>query len=140
MACNPKVSSEKGASSWLATLPIAEHRFALYKGAFQDILCLRYRWRHSNLPTTCGCGKNFSVGHALNCHCGGLTSVRHNELRDITAQCLTEVCHGVGIEPPLQPLSGKPLHHSTANKDDGARLDIVADGFWGSSRQRASLM
>ena len=29
-----QVASEKGASSWLATLPIAEHGFALYKGAF----------------------------------------------------------------------------------------------------------
>ena len=37
-----KVSSEKGASSWLSTLPIAEHGFALHKGAFRDALCLRY--------------------------------------------------------------------------------------------------
>ena len=105
-----KVSSEKGASSWLATLPIADHGSALHNGAFWDALCLRYGWHPSNLPTTCVCDKNFSMEHALNCPCGGLTSVRHNELRDITAQCLTEVCHGVGIEPPLQLLSGEPQH------------------------------
>ena len=29
-----QVSTEKGASSWLVTLPIAEHGFALHKGAF----------------------------------------------------------------------------------------------------------
>ena len=29
-----QVASEKGASSWLATLPIAEHGFALHKGAY----------------------------------------------------------------------------------------------------------
>ena len=63
--------------------------------------------------------------------------MRHNELRDITAQCLTEVYHGVGTEPCLQPLSDEPLHHSTANREDGACLDIVADGFWGGSRQCA---
>ena len=44
---------------------------------------------------------------------------------------LTEVCHNVGIEPPLQPLTGKHLTLRSANKEDGACLDIVADNFWG---------
>ena len=39
-----KTSAEKGASTWLATLPIAEHGFALHKQAFRDALCLRYGW------------------------------------------------------------------------------------------------
>ena len=39
-----QVSTEKGISSWLATLPIDEHGFALHKGAFRDALCLRYGW------------------------------------------------------------------------------------------------
>ena len=51
------VSSEKGASSWLSVPPIAEHGFALHKGAFQDALCLRYGWHPSNLPAHCVCGK-----------------------------------------------------------------------------------
>ena len=34
--------AEKGGSSWLSTLPIMEHGFALHKGAFRDALCLRY--------------------------------------------------------------------------------------------------
>ena len=42
------VASEKGASSWLTALPIADHGFALPKGAFRDALCLRYGW-----PVTC---------------------------------------------------------------------------------------
>ena len=50
-------SSEKGASSWLSTLPIEEHGFALHKGAFRDALCLRYGWRPQNLPANCICGK-----------------------------------------------------------------------------------
>ena len=37
-----EVSNEKGASSWLSALPIAEHGFPLHKGAFRDALCLRY--------------------------------------------------------------------------------------------------
>ena len=73
----------------------------------------------------------------MSCPHGGFPSVRHNELQDITAQCLTEVCHGVGVEPSLQALSGETLYYGTANRDDGARLDVVADGFWGGNRQRA---
>ena len=135
-----KFSSEKGASSWLSILPIAEHGFAPHKGAFRDAHCLHYGWCPPGLPTTCVCGKNFSMEHALNCPCGGLPFVRHNELRYITAQCLTEVCHGVGTETCLHPLSDEPLHHSTANREDGACLDIVADGFWGGSTQCTFLM
>ena len=62
--------------------------------------------------------------------CGDFPSIRHNELRDITAELLTEVCHGVGIEPTLQPLTGEQLSYRSANIEDGARLDVVAKGFW----------
>lgn len=37
-----------------------------------------------------------TVEHAL-----GFPSIRHNELIDITAGLLTEVCHSVGVEPSL---------------------------------------
>ena len=36
------LSTGKGGSSWLSTLPIAEHGFALHKSAFREALCLRY--------------------------------------------------------------------------------------------------
>ena len=64
------------------------------------------------------------------CPCGGFPSIRHNELRDITAELLTEVCHSVGVEPTLQPLTGEQLSYRSANVEDGARLDVVAEGFW----------
>ena len=41
------------------------------------------------------------------CRHGGLTFVRHNDLRDITAELLSKVCNDVAIEPPLQSLSGE---------------------------------
>ena len=44
------------------------------------------------------------------------------------AQFLTETCHSVGIEPPLQPLGNEVFRYRTANREDGARLDIVAEG------------
>ena len=132
-----QASTEKGASSWLATLPIQEHGFALHKSAFRDALCLRYGWQPSHLPSHCICGKSFTVEHALICTRGGYPSIRHNELRDITAGFLTGVCHNVGTEPPPQPITGEQLILRSANTEDGARLDVAADEFWGRDRSRA---
>ena len=50
---------------------------------------------------------------------------------------LTEVCSDVCVEPHLQPLSGESLRYSSAIKEDGARLDIRANGFWGNRYQQA---
>ena len=74
--------------------------------------------------------------HSLICSHGGFPSIRHNELRDITATFLTEVCHNVGIEPTLQPLSGEQLTLRSANQEDGAHLDVTANDFWGGDRSR----
>ena len=75
--------------------------------------------------------------HALSCPCGGFPFIRHNEIRDITAKFMSEVCHNVWVEPPLQSLSGEIMSHKTANVEDGARLDIKAQGFWGDDRVSA---
>ena len=50
---------------------------------------------------------------------------------------LTEVCHNVAVEPHLQPLTGETLHGASSITQDGARLDVAADGFWGSRFERA---
>ena len=131
------LSTEKGSSNWLSTLPIAEHGFALHKSSFRDALCLRYGWHPPNMSLQCTCGKQFSVEHALSCPHGGFPSICHNELRDITAELMTEVCHNVGTEPTLQPITDEHLVHCTANREDGARLDVAVDSFWGNDRQRA---
>ena len=52
---------------------------------------------------------------------------RHNELRDIEAELLNEVCTSVEIEPVLLPLSGEVIRGNTAPE---ARLDVSAVGFW----------
>ena len=54
-----------------------------------------------------------------------------------TANLLTEVCPNVCIEPPLQALTGELLKHETSNSEDGARLDVSAQGYWGDRHQRA---
>ena len=46
----------------------------------------------------------FSVEHALSCSYGGFPSIHQNELRDITMELMSEVCHNVGTEPSLQPI------------------------------------
>jgi len=75
------------------------------------------------LPYTfllCVCGTSFSVDHALSSLKGGFPSIRHNEVRDITAELLSEVCHDVEVEPHLQPLAKWwKFQQKTANTQDG---------------------
>ena len=61
----------------------------------------------------------------------------HNDLRDFTVNLLTEVCPNVCMEPPLQALTGELLSHDTSNSEDGAHLDVSAQGLWGDCHHRA---
>ena len=45
----------------------------------------------------------------MTCHTVGFSTIQRNEVRDITATLLTEVCHNVATESPLQPLSREVL-------------------------------
>ena len=55
----------------------------------------------------------------------------------MTANLLSEVCHGVQTELDLQPFTGETLSHQTANRQENARVEIRAQGFWGERRQDA---
>ena len=55
----------------------------------------------------------------------------HNNLRDINADLLEEVCSDVTVEPPLQLLTGEVLSMRTSIRGEKARLDISVRGFWG---------
>ena len=57
-------------------------------------------------------------------------TIRHNEIRDFTAEVLREVCQNVEVEPLLTPLTGENFQYRTANTDDQARLDVSARGVW----------
>ena len=131
-----ELAQESGASAWLTSLPIDEFGFTLHKGAFHDALAIRYNWSPQHAPSFCACGTKFSLEHSLSCPKGGFPSIRHNEIRDLTANLLTEVCSDVCIEPHLQPLSGEALQGASSNVRDGARLDIAANGFWGGRYER----
>ena len=101
----------------------------MHKGAFKDALALRYEWLLSNIPTSCACGSHFTREHSLSCPKGGFPSIRHNEIRDTIGCWLSEVCSDVCIEQTLQPITGETLSGATAITEDGARLDIAANGF-----------
>ena len=124
-----ELACERGASNWLSCLPLRSHGFSLHKSAFRDGLLLRYHWTPLACPTSCACGHDFTIDHCISCPKGGFPSLRHNEVRDLTAKMMSEVCNNVSIEPRLQPLSGKALCFKTANSDSNARLDIAANGF-----------
>ena len=90
---------EKGGSHWLTVLPLSERGFTLCKGAFRDAVSLRYGWNIPYLSTHCVCGKRFAIEHAFSCPTSGFPTLRHNLIRDITADLLIEVCHSVSKNP-----------------------------------------
>ena len=114
----------KGSSSWLFAKPLKDHGFSLNKGEFRDALCLRYGWQLRNLPQYCICGKGFSTDYAMICTHGGMIIAQHNEIRDLTAGWLNEVCRETETEPQLQPHSREIILPRSANKQDDARVDI----------------
>ena len=93
------LATTRGASAWLSALPLTEYGFTLHKATFHDAIALRYGWPLRRTPSHCACGTVFSVDHALSCPKGGLPSLWHNEIRDLTACLLSVVCHHVQVEP-----------------------------------------
>ena len=94
----------------------------------------------SRLPSHCVCGKDFSLSHALSCPHGAFSIIRHNEIRNLTANLMSEVCHNVQIEPQLHPLSGETLHYQSSIQDDDAKVDIRAPASGGAYTIIPSLM
>ena len=130
-----ELAREKGGSSTLTTIPIAEHGFFFeVKSDFHDHVHLRYCWPLDNLPPTCPCGTNFTIDHAQICKLSGFIHMRHNDPTTFLAQCMKEVHQDVELEPLLQPLTGETFRHQTANPDPDARADIRVRGFWTDSR------
>ena len=124
-----ELAFEKGASNWLSCLPLRSHGFALHKSAFRDGLLLRYHWTPLACPTSCACGHHFTIDHCTSCPKGGFPSLRHNEVRDLTAQMMSEVCNNVSVEPHLQPLSGELF--ALGQLTQILMLDLILLRFWG---------
>ena len=71
----------------------------------------------------------------MSCKKGGFVSIRHKDLKDLTAKMFSEICKDIEIEPKLTPLTSKGLGSSTANTVNEARFDIRARGFWERGQQ-----
>ena len=124
-----ELSSEKGASSWLTSLPLKQFGFRLNKQEFADAITLRYDLKMSDVSKSCVCGEPYAISHCLTCKKGGFINIRHNVVRDTTHKLLTEVCRDVRLEPALQPVTGEDLPVGT-NITNGARSDVSALGLW----------
>ena len=81
------------------------------KAIFLMHVFLRYKWSLTKFPHHCYCGKAFIDDHAMVCPTGEFPTIRPNEIRDLTASLLTEVCYNVTIEPCLWPLNGVSFSH-----------------------------
>ena len=126
-----EATTEKGASSWLNSMPLKKHNFYLNKQLFWDSLYLRYGIPMPRLPSNCVCGTKFSIEYALTCKKGGFILIlRHNDLRDFTAEILDEIYNDVAVEPLLNPLTGERFNYKTAITEDHARLDLSARGVF----------
>jgi hypothetical protein len=95
-------AAEKGASSWLAVLPLKNLGYPLNKREFQDAIRLRYGWNIPDMPHHCGRGKLNSVNHSSDCKLGGYAHIRHNNIRDTGARIMQEVAFDVKVEPGLK--------------------------------------
>ena len=72
--------------------------------------------------------------HALDCKKGGFVHSRHDEIRDLEAALLSQVCKDVATDPALQPVTGENFALRSANIEDNARLDVKARGFFRSGQ------
>ena len=81
LQCAMDFASVKVASSYFMPYPYKN----LHKSAFLDALALRYGWMPLKVPSLCACWSSFSVDHVLSCPKGGLPSLCHNDIRDLTA-------------------------------------------------------
>ena len=121
--------STRGASGWLTALPLKEHGLVLNKQQFRDALFLRYNIPLENISSTCACGQSNTIEHSLSCALGGYVYMRHNNLRNLTANILVEAgCKDVEIEPQLLPITGETFQYRSTNTDNSARLDVSARG------------
>ena len=75
----------------------------------------------------------------------GINTGAHNAERDRVSVCvcvyvcelLSQVCHNVGTELSLEPITNEHLIHEAANREEGARFDGTAENFWDNHRQCA---
>ena len=69
------------------------------------------------------------VQHAMSCKKGGFVTLRHNDMRELTANLLVEVCKDVDIKPQLLPETGETFQNRTANISNEVIVNIRSMGI-----------
>ena len=128
MKRNLDLAREKGAGSWLTSLPLQSYDYVLNKQFFRDAILMRYGWPIPNTPQFCECGSKFDINHALTCKKGGYVIMRHDRIRDMEANILRDICKDVRVEPELLPVENVMIQNG--NNSEKARLDVSAIGVW----------
>ena len=75
------------------------------------------------------------IQHAMSCKKGGYVTIRHNDLRDLTANLLTKVCKDVNVKPQLLPVRSETFNNRTASTSSESRVDIKSRVFWVRGQQ-----
>jgi len=81
-------------------------------------------YHHGSYPIVC-VGRILVYPMPLTAH---TVHFQHNEIRNLTANLMSEVTHNVQLEPQLHPLSSENLRYRSAIQDDDARVNIRASG------------
>ena len=124
------LAAEKGASSWLTSLPLKSFGYILNKQEFTDAVCLRYNLKIKDTAKLCVCGETNTLNHSLICKKGGYVSMRHNSLVSLITKLLVSAgCRDVVTEPLLLPTAGVTLPPGS-NTADNARADVSARSIW----------
>ncbi len=132
-----ELAGEKRASTWLTARPTQAHETVLHKRDFRDALRLRYAWKFPDLPEFCGCGKNFSMQHALTCLKGGFRSMGHDEVRDVYAGFMQAAGFKYVVsEPELQPLTGELLQVQDSQQEGRREERSLGDWFLDAAATR----
>ena len=96
------LNQEKGSSSWLTSLPVAEEGYDLTKNS-SGILFEFTMFGHSqDFQIIVNVVKNLTFNMLFLAKKIGFVSLRHNLVRNITSSLLSEVCKDVRVEQQLQ--------------------------------------
>ena len=121
--------SAKGASNWFNVLTLAEKGYVLNKEEFQDAMAMRYNKQILGLPSKYACGSTFDL-ELWTVKKGGFIHSRLDQLRNLEAKMLSEVCQDIEVEPQLQPLTRENMSIESANTEDSAHLAVKARGSY----------